>query len=285
MFCSVASNLIAQFTGKERDAETGLDFFEARYYSGAQGRFLSPDPGPWIFLNPQSYNGYSYALNNPLIYTDESGETPQDRVNAAYSFLGSKYVWGGGHPKNIHENDGLDCSGLAIKAFSADRDNNISIGGTAADEASQLRGGGYFSTNIGNAQLGDAIFWYREGGLHVGIVVDINDGLVYFIHSPKPGGHVNKSFVKLTSPNLGREPFAGVGRPIESATAPIVARKSAEPSYLEQLTTWVSSTWNSWFGGGSVTPKKNPSEPKPKPRKKRTPPKLRVGFSNGDDFE
>jgi hypothetical protein len=32
------------FTGKERDAETGLDFFGARYYSGAQGRFTSPDP-------------------------------------------------------------------------------------------------------------------------------------------------------------------------------------------------------------------------------------------------
>ena len=35
--------LAHQFTGKERDAETGLDFFGARYYSGAQGRFSSPD--------------------------------------------------------------------------------------------------------------------------------------------------------------------------------------------------------------------------------------------------
>ncbi|MDM7995530.1 MAG: RHS repeat-associated core domain-containing protein, partial [Acidobacteriota bacterium] len=35
------SNL--QFPGKERDAETGLDYFLARYYSGAQGRFTSPD--------------------------------------------------------------------------------------------------------------------------------------------------------------------------------------------------------------------------------------------------
>lgn len=32
-----------QFTGKERDAETGLDYFGARYFSGAQGRFTSPD--------------------------------------------------------------------------------------------------------------------------------------------------------------------------------------------------------------------------------------------------
>jgi RHS repeat-associated protein len=33
-----------QFTGKERDAETGLDYFGARYFSGVQGRWTSPDP-------------------------------------------------------------------------------------------------------------------------------------------------------------------------------------------------------------------------------------------------
>lgn len=41
----IDSSTPQKFTGKERDAETGLDFFEARYYSGAQGRFLSVDPG------------------------------------------------------------------------------------------------------------------------------------------------------------------------------------------------------------------------------------------------
>ncbi len=42
-----------QFTGKERDAETGLDYFGARYMSAAQGRFTSPDMGRWdrrVFL-------------------------------------------------------------------------------------------------------------------------------------------------------------------------------------------------------------------------------------------
>jgi RHS repeat-associated protein len=64
-----------QFTGKERDTETGLDYFGARYYSSTQGRFTSVDPenagaDP---SNPQSWNGYSYALNNPLRYTDPDG--------------------------------------------------------------------------------------------------------------------------------------------------------------------------------------------------------------------
>lgn len=63
------------FPGKERDAETGLDYFGFRYYSGAQGRFTSPDPllnsgRPWL---PQSWNRYAYTLNNPLRYTDPLG--------------------------------------------------------------------------------------------------------------------------------------------------------------------------------------------------------------------
>ena len=63
------------FTGKERDTESGNDYFEARYYSSAMGRFMSPDP----LLNsgrpddPQTWNRYSYVLNNPLVGTDPTG--------------------------------------------------------------------------------------------------------------------------------------------------------------------------------------------------------------------
>jgi RHS repeat-associated protein len=65
-----------KFTGKERDAETGLDYFLARYYSGAQGRFTSVDP-IWItkerMLDPQRLNLYGYGRNNPLRYIDPDG--------------------------------------------------------------------------------------------------------------------------------------------------------------------------------------------------------------------
>jgi RHS repeat-associated protein len=67
-------------TGKERDAETGLDFFLARHFSGAQGRFLSPDE-PLLYAdpdNPQSWNLYSYGLNSPLVYTDLHGHEAVD---------------------------------------------------------------------------------------------------------------------------------------------------------------------------------------------------------------
>jgi RHS repeat-associated protein len=54
-------------------AESGLDYFGARYFSGAQGRFTSPDPLGGELANPQSLNRYSYALNNPLRFTDPTG--------------------------------------------------------------------------------------------------------------------------------------------------------------------------------------------------------------------
>ena len=73
----------SKFTGKERDAETGLDFFEARYNSSAQGRFMSPDPlvvqrlPSELFLahlgDPQGWNKYAYVANRPLNRTDPTG--------------------------------------------------------------------------------------------------------------------------------------------------------------------------------------------------------------------
>jgi RHS repeat-associated protein len=64
-----------QFTQKERDNETGLDYFGARYYASTQGRFTSADPllSSGIIYDPQSWNRYGYASNNPLSYTDPFG--------------------------------------------------------------------------------------------------------------------------------------------------------------------------------------------------------------------
>ncbi|MFP5227689.1 MAG: RHS repeat-associated core domain-containing protein [Acidobacteriota bacterium] len=68
------------FTGKERDTESGNDYFGARYYASTMGRFLSPDwsklisPVPYAQLDdPQSLNLYAYVRNNPLSHTDPDG--------------------------------------------------------------------------------------------------------------------------------------------------------------------------------------------------------------------
>jgi RHS repeat-associated protein len=64
---------LRQFTGKERDAESGLDYFGARYYGSALGRFTSPDLLGGHIQDPQSLNKYMYARNNPLRFTDSTG--------------------------------------------------------------------------------------------------------------------------------------------------------------------------------------------------------------------
>jgi RHS repeat-associated protein len=70
-----ADGVRQQFTSKERDVETGLDYFNARSYSSSQGRFVSIDPfiGSMRLSNPQSFNRYSYVVNNPLKFIDPTG--------------------------------------------------------------------------------------------------------------------------------------------------------------------------------------------------------------------
>jgi RHS repeat-associated protein len=65
------------FTGKERDSESGNDYFEARYYESGMGRFLTPDwdakpiTVPYAsFGDPQTLNLYAYVENGPLNRVD-----------------------------------------------------------------------------------------------------------------------------------------------------------------------------------------------------------------------
>jgi len=78
-----------QFTQQERDVETGLDYFGARYFASAQGRFTSADPFSIILLrqtspqdekaflqfigDPRRWNRFDYAVNSPLVFTDKTG--------------------------------------------------------------------------------------------------------------------------------------------------------------------------------------------------------------------
>jgi len=74
-FSNSGDNNRKKFTGYERDAESGLDFAEARYYANAQGRFTSPDPfsASAIIADPQTFNRYAYCRNNPVNSVDPSG--------------------------------------------------------------------------------------------------------------------------------------------------------------------------------------------------------------------
>jgi len=99
-----------KFTAKERDSESNLDYFIARFYSGAQGRFTSPDPYDAIMVaqksraadlpeaapgspfyeyldNPQNWNRYSYVRNNPLALVDPFGAWPRLTVPEGHHLI------------------------------------------------------------------------------------------------------------------------------------------------------------------------------------------------------
>lgn len=80
-----------QYAGSEFDTDTGLNYMNARYYKSTIGKFMSQDP---VFIdlgvdertiqslfNPQLMNSYSYSRNNPLGYTDKSGEFPDSLID------------------------------------------------------------------------------------------------------------------------------------------------------------------------------------------------------------
>ena len=125
-------------TGKERDAESGNDYFGARYYASTMGRFMSPDwsakvmPVPYAKLdNPQSLNLYSYVWNNPLSRNDPDGhykcgssqdecaaiKTRMDLARAAVSKLGADSVGGKAIQKvlNFYGPEGKD-NGVYVSA-------------------------------------------------------------------------------------------------------------------------------------------------------------------------
>lgn len=75
---SSADQLRKNYTGYEKDSESGLEFAQARYYNPTHGRFTSVDPltASANVKNPQTFNRYSYVLNSPYKYTDPLGLLP-----------------------------------------------------------------------------------------------------------------------------------------------------------------------------------------------------------------
>ena len=69
-----ASNDKLMFTTYERDAESGNDYAEARYYVSRLGRFSAVDPVSGSISNPQSLNGYAYVLDDPINLVDPTGD-------------------------------------------------------------------------------------------------------------------------------------------------------------------------------------------------------------------
>jgi RHS repeat-associated protein len=144
-----------RFTGKERDTESGNDYFEARYYSSAMGRFMSPDwsakeePVPYAKLdNPQTLNLYAYMRNNPLGGTDPDGHCcdTDDVINflgGAMNAFGSDNALGAGRQQQTTSAGKV---GAAIGDFSAAA---VGAGETLLGSGGEVVGGALDATGVG----------------------------------------------------------------------------------------------------------------------------------------
>jgi RHS repeat-associated protein len=109
---SVTDGVRQKFTRQERDSETGLDYFKARYYSSLQGRFTSADSVGGSAQNPQTLNLYAYTMGNPLRFIDPTGnsseaahgESEQRQIKGGCNHgRGSLCMWMGQDPKKVEQ--------------------------------------------------------------------------------------------------------------------------------------------------------------------------------------
>jgi RHS repeat-associated protein len=129
-----------KFTGKERDAESGLDDFDARYYSSNLGRFVSADwsatpvPIPYAdFNDPQSLNLYTYVRNVPTVRTDPNGHDWISALNLAMGAVqafGSDLAMGAGRTQEVTSDGKLgQAIGDAMAAVAGIAETVVGAGG------------------------------------------------------------------------------------------------------------------------------------------------------------
>ena len=136
--------LTAKFTAQERDGETGLDFFQARYFTSTQGRFMSPDQ-PLLDQDPsdpQSWNLYGYSRNNPLKYRDPTGQSVRICAPNCTPFGISDDQYGAAQTMG-----GFDANGLSVQ------------GGLTYPSLQELMNGGGYGLIRDSSGVVGQVFW------------------------------------------------------------------------------------------------------------------------------
>jgi RHS repeat-associated protein len=140
------------FTGKERDSESGNDYFFARYYLSAMGRFMSPDaPVDQHPDDPQSWNLYSYVRNNPLSLTDPTGDyacgqmTDDQCTGFGKMLTQAQSVLDAANKAGTINSDQYDAATKAIGAYGTLNDGNgvtVNVGATGGNPGNTRADGG-----------------------------------------------------------------------------------------------------------------------------------------------
>jgi RHS repeat-associated protein len=178
------------FTGHEHLPQFGLINMNARLYDPALGRFLSPDPYVQAPDFSQSFNRYSYCVNNPLIYVDENGEWFGLDDLIGFAVGGVINLVSNALQGNIHSiGDGLAAFGAGGAA------GTLALYGPAGWAAGGAIVGGT------NAWLGGATGWDIAKGAGIGVVSGLAGGAAGQWAAQSLGGIVI-SGLRITSPVL-----------------------------------------------------------------------------------
>ena len=209
-----------KFTGKERDTESGNDYFGARYYASSMGRFMSPDPSQLYYAdpkNPQSLNLYAYVLNNPLIYNDPTG------MDCTYTNAdGSQTILRGDCLSDDDDGVYTDCDGCLLnKPITADLSPGVQMQAVAPEKgnvftcASEFASkysiaGGLQALGIGTSGVGGFITNALGGNVFSGAT-----DLVSSFATGSGGGH---GIAYNMGQGLVAGPTQGFGAPFSNST-------------------------------------------------------------------
>ena len=221
-----------KFTGKEKDVETNLQYFGARYYDARVGRWMSVDP----MATSPGLTPYHYTRDSPTGFVDPDGQEELRALKNAQDMIGLKYKSGLNYGRadgtgwSIKNCDQVVCNELSARAYFDAGYTNFPAPNKSQIEWFEKRGAFYTNGNIG--EKGDVIYFQKDGdkteytGTHSVIITGVVeiDGLTKytFVHAGASGSVYDvmkpltiKELVKLYA---GDKKFLGIGSLNNSTT-------------------------------------------------------------------
>lgn len=193
-----------QFSQKEQDAETDLDYFEARYLAAGLGRFLTVDPQQHNEL-PQQLGGYAYVGNRPTVFVDPTGEITEEHRKLGEERLAVLAANGGEEAHFARFKNGGGAYFIAQSAydrFIKSGNDDLLIGHRDGERWSQNKSGpdpnkyvkGDFTENPNGEE------YKTKGGLFITTVAETDKLIASVKHEADPTAAIAKALGVVIAP-------------------------------------------------------------------------------------
>ena len=178
---------VKTFLGEYSDP-SGLSYLNARYYSPVQGRFISQDSAFWSgeyialqLIDPQSWNSYSYARNNPIALLDSNGKFWSEAAQYAFGFANAyssnnMFGWGRSSSDNAHFING-QMAGDKLAMVQGAYETVLGIDAIATGIAA-VSGGGGLCASVAGCTIGGPAAALGGVGIAAGTVLSVHGGSV-----------------------------------------------------------------------------------------------------------